>query len=76
VAAHTIAGFARDALAFGQRAGDAYARNISEYLTEESRDLPVRIEVDEFLDGVDRLREAVDRLDVRVASAERSRGAA
>ena len=72
----TIAGFARDALDFGRRAGDTFARNISEYLTEESRDLPVRIEVEEFLDGVDRLREAVDRLDARVAAAERSRGAA
>jgi len=75
VAAHTIAGFARDAFAFGQRAGDTLARNVSEYLTEESRDLPVRIEVEEFLDGVDRLRESVDRLDVRVAAAERPRGA-
>jgi len=76
VAAHTIAGFARDALAFGQRAGDTLARNVSEYLTEESHDLPVRIEVEEFLDGVDRLRESVDRLDARLAAIERSRGGA
>jgi len=74
VAAHTIAGFTRDALAFGQRAGDTLARNVSEYLTEESHDLPVRIEVEEFLDGVDRLRESVDRLEVRLAVIERSRG--
>ena len=39
--------------------------------------MPVRIEVEEFLDGVDRLREAVDRLDVRVASrSSDSRGGA
>lgn len=76
VAAHTFAGFARDALAFGQRAGDAFARNVSEYLTEESRDVPVRLEVEEFLDGVDRFREAVDRLEARVAAAARARGAA
>jgi len=75
VAAHYLARFARDALDFGRRAGDAFARNLREYLTEESRDLPVRLEVEEFLAGVDRLREAVDRLETRIAAAERSRGA-
>jgi ubiquinone biosynthesis protein UbiJ len=75
VAAHPHAGFARDALAVGQRAGDAFARNVSEYLSEESRDVPVRLEVEEFLDGVDRFREAVDRLEARVAAAARARGA-
>lgn len=75
VAAHYLARFARDALDFGRRAGDAFARNLGEYLTEESRDLPVRLEVEEFLEGVDRLREAVDRLETRIAAAERSRGA-
>lgn len=67
-AAHYLAGFARDAAAFGRRAGDTLARNTAEYLTEESRDLPVRIEVEEFLEDVDRLREAVDRLESRVAA--------
>jgi ubiquinone biosynthesis protein UbiJ len=76
VAADYLAGFARDALDFGRRAGDAFARNLGEYLTEESRDLPVRLEVEEFLEGVDRLREAVDRLETRIAAAERARGAA
>jgi ubiquinone biosynthesis protein UbiJ len=75
-AAHWLAGIARDAAAFGRRTGDALARNVSEYLTEESRDLPARLEVEEFLDGVDRLREAVDRLEARVAAVARTRGAA
>ena len=74
-AAHYLAGFARDAAAFGRRAGDTLARNTAEYLTEESRDLPVRVEVEEFLEDVDRLREAVDRLDARIAAAERARTA-
>jgi ubiquinone biosynthesis accessory factor UbiJ len=74
-AAHYLAGFARDAAAFGRRAGDTLARNTAEYLTEESRDLPVRVEVEEFLEDVDRLREAVDRLESRVASVERPQGA-
>jgi ubiquinone biosynthesis accessory factor UbiJ len=75
-AAHYLAGFARDAAAFGRRAGDTLARNTAEYLTEESRDLPVRVEVEEFLEDVDRLREAVDRLESRVAAVERPRGSA
>jgi ubiquinone biosynthesis protein UbiJ len=73
-AAHHLANVAREALAFGQRAGDTLARNLSEYLTEESHDLPARVEVEEFVDGVDRLREAVDRVEARVAAAERARG--
>jgi ubiquinone biosynthesis accessory factor UbiJ len=75
-AAHYLAGFARDAAAFGRRAGDTLARNTAEYLTEESRDLPVRVEVEEFLEDVDRLREAVDRLESRVAAIERPQGPA
>lgn len=75
-AAHYLAGFAREAAAFGQRAGDTLARNTAEYLTEESRDLPVRVEVEEFLEDVDRLREAVDRLDARVAALVRAQGPA
>jgi ubiquinone biosynthesis protein UbiJ len=70
-AAHYLAGFARQAADFARRAGDSFARSTSEYLTEESRDLPARLEVEEFLDGVDRLREAVDRLDARISAAER-----
>jgi ubiquinone biosynthesis protein UbiJ len=75
VAAHALAGLARDTLDFGRRVRDAFARDAAEFLTEESRDLPARIEVEEFLAGVDRLREDVDRLDARLAAAERVRGA-
>ena len=75
-AAHTMARFAHEAADFGRRAGDTFARNVSEYLTEESRDLPVRIEVEEFLDGVDRLREAIDRLAARVIALEQTRSRA
>jgi ubiquinone biosynthesis accessory factor UbiJ len=76
VAAHYLARLGREAAEFGLRARDAFARNVSEYLTEESRDLPARIEIEEFLTGVDRLREAVDRLESRLAAAERSRARA
>ncbi len=72
VAAHRIAGFARDALAFGRRVGNTLAQDAAEYLTEESRDLPARLEVDEFLAAVDTLREATDRLEARLAAAEKA----
>ena len=66
VAAHRLAGSPRCRW-LRERARDTLARNVAEYLTEESRDLPVRLEVEEFLADVDRLREAIDRLDARIA---------
>jgi ubiquinone biosynthesis protein UbiJ len=73
VAAHHLANLARGTRDFMRRARDTFAQNIAEYLTEEGRDVPARIEVDEFLAGVDRLREATDRLDARIAALERNR---
>lgn len=57
-----------------ERAGKSAAENVAEYLTEESRDLPSRTEVEEFLAGVDGVRESADRLDARIRLLERSRG--
>lgn len=45
---------------------ETLALNITEYLQEEARLLPARIEVQHFLDDVDRLRSDVDRLDARL----------
>lgn len=73
-AAHHAMRLARGAVDFGRRAGGILARNVSEFLTEESRDVPARIEAEEFVEGVDRLRESVDRLEARVAAAERAKG--
>ncbi len=73
-AAHYLARFARGTADFGRRAGDALTRNVSEYLSEESRDVPTRVEAEEFLEGVDRFREAVDRLEARITAAARARG--
>lgn len=73
VAAHHLANLARDAVDFGRRARDTFMQNVSEYLTEESRDVPLRAEVEEFLARVDGLREATDRLEARLAALERPR---
>lgn len=73
VAAHRIGNVARSALAFGRRASDTFARNVAEYLQEEGRDLPTRIEADEFIAGVDAVRDDVDRLEARLALLEARR---
>ncbi|MGQ0384047.1 MAG: ubiquinone biosynthesis accessory factor UbiJ [Gammaproteobacteria bacterium] len=73
VAAHHLGNLARGAADFARRARDTFAQNVSEYLTEESRDVPLRAEVEEFLAGVDGLREATDRLEARLAALERRR---
>jgi ubiquinone biosynthesis protein UbiJ len=70
VAAHRVANFARGILDLGRRATDSLATSAAEYLQEEGRDLPVRIEVDEFLKDVDRLRDDTERLEARIARVE------
>ena len=67
VAARNLANLARGFLDFGRQAGRSLAGNVSEYLQEEGRDLPTRTEVEEFLAGVDRLRDDVERLEARLA---------
>jgi len=47
---------------------------MGEYLTEESRDLPARPEVEDWIAQVDRLREDADRLEARLALLERRHG--
>ena len=71
--AHHLASLAHSALRFGLKARDTFAQNVAEYLTEEGRDVPARFEVDEFLAGVDAVREATDRLEARLLQLERPR---
>jgi ubiquinone biosynthesis protein UbiJ len=70
VAAHQVGNFARSALAFGRRTADTFAQNVAEYLQEEGRDIPTRVEADEFIAGVDKLREDADRLEAKLALLE------
>ncbi|HKZ74371.1 MAG TPA: SCP2 sterol-binding domain-containing protein [Steroidobacteraceae bacterium] len=69
--AHQLGRFARLALAWGRRAADTTVRNAAEYLAHERADLVPRAEADQFLRGVDRLRETVDRLEARILRLER-----
>ncbi len=70
VAARRAANFARDLLDWGRRTGKSLAGSVAEYLQEEGRDLPTRTEAEEFLAGVDRLRDDVERLEARLARLE------
>lgn len=67
VAARRVANLARGILDFGRRATDSLATSAAEYLQEEGRDVPVRLEVEEFLRDVDLLRDDVERLEARLA---------
>jgi ubiquinone biosynthesis protein UbiJ len=71
VAAHQVGNLARSAIGFARRAADTLALNVSEYLQEEGRDVPSRTEADEFIAGVDTLRDDVDRFEARLALIER-----
>ena len=52
--------------------GKALARDGAEFLTEESRDLVSRAELDAFCDDVDDLRDAVERLERRIERQARA----
>lgn len=70
--AHQMARAVKGLFDFGHRAGQTTLRNTAEYFAHESRDLVPRAEADVFLNGVDRLREDMDRLEARFAALEAS----
>lgn len=72
VAARRLANVARGFLDWGRKASDSLATNVVEYLQEEGRDLPTRVEVEEFLADVDRLRDDTGRLEAHLARLERN----
>jgi ubiquinone biosynthesis protein UbiJ len=73
VAAHRLANVARDVLGWGRKAAGSFTGSVVEYLQEEGRDLPTRVEVDEYLEGVDRLRDDTERLEAKLARLEARR---
>jgi ubiquinone biosynthesis protein UbiJ len=70
VFAHEVGTAARKAARWGKRSGDVLGQNLAEYLTEETRLVPHRYEVNAFLDDVDRLRDDLARLEAHVARLE------
>ena len=68
--ARGLTGFARKAFSWAGHVQRTAGENIAEYLQEESRDLVNKTELDEFLRGVDTLRETADRIEARLANLE------
>jgi ubiquinone biosynthesis protein UbiJ len=65
-AAHRAGEFARGFRTWVQDTRETVHSNITEYLQEESRDVPSRYEVDRFASAVDALRDDVARLEARI----------
>jgi ubiquinone biosynthesis accessory factor UbiJ len=75
--ARLVSEWGRRALHLARRVHRTAGENIAEYLQEEGRDLVNKTELEEFLRGVDELREMADRIEARLGHLEqRLKGAA
>lgn len=76
VVAHKVGRAVRDVGDWSAQALSALLMNSSEFLQEESRALPARVEVERFFADVDSLRESADRVAQKIerylASADRA----
>jgi ubiquinone biosynthesis protein UbiJ len=68
--ARRLSQLAKQTAAWARKARRTAGENIAEYLQEESRDLVNKPELDEYLQGVDAVREAADRVEARIARLE------
>lgn len=66
VVAHQTMQQVRQAQDYVAQMADTLQQNLSEYLTEEARLLPYHYEVEDWLVEVERIRDDVERLSVRV----------
>jgi ubiquinone biosynthesis accessory factor UbiJ len=66
IPAHQIGNAARMLIAALSGIADRLRMDLSEYLQEEARVIPTRIEVEQFMDDVDSLRADLDRLEARL----------
>jgi len=73
VPAHQLARLVRGALAWSARAADSAWRSTADYLAHERADLVPRHEGEQFLRGVEALREDLDRLAARIELLARRR---
>jgi ubiquinone biosynthesis protein UbiJ len=66
IPAHKLGNLFRQCETYSNQGLKNLQLNISEYLQEESRQLPTRLEIENFLNGVDTLRDDLERLEQRV----------
>ncbi|HEX7062917.1 MAG TPA: SCP2 sterol-binding domain-containing protein [Woeseiaceae bacterium] len=74
VAAHEVGDFLRRVGRWSREARETLRHNLSEYLQEESRELPTRYETNAFRDRVERLRDDVARMEARLRRLEAADG--
>jgi ubiquinone biosynthesis protein UbiJ len=65
---------AKSVRTWARRATRTAGENIAEYLQEEGRDLVTKTEMEEFLRGVDGVRDGVDRIEARLKGIEQRVG--
>lgn len=68
--ARHLSQLARSVRTWARRTRRAAGENIAEYLQEEGRDLVTKTELEEFLRGVDGVRDSVDRIEARLTRIE------
>ena len=68
--ARHLSQLAKSVRTWARRARRTAGENIAEYLQEEGRDLVSKTEVEEFLRGVDGVRDDVDRIEARLKGLE------
>ncbi|MDH5300759.1 MAG: SCP2 sterol-binding domain-containing protein [Gammaproteobacteria bacterium] len=66
VAAHQLGRAAQDAFSFFSRTVQGLLRDSAEYVTEERRDVPSKVELDDYYNRVDEVRAHVDRVAARI----------
>jgi ubiquinone biosynthesis accessory factor UbiJ len=68
--ARHLSQLAKSVRTWARRARRTAGENIAEYLQEEGRDLVTRTEIEEFLGGVDTVRDGVERIEARLKVLE------
>ena len=71
VVAHQVGNLVRGLSEWGRDQLTTSGMNLQEYLQEELRLLPSRVEVEEYLSNVDSLRDDLERLDARITQLRR-----
>ena len=68
--AYQLGVFAKRFESYGKRSMDNFRMDVSEYLQEESRILPTKVEINRFINDVDEFEAHVQRLDARIQRLE------
>ncbi|MDE0856825.1 MAG: hypothetical protein OSA97_20615, partial [Nevskia sp.] len=69
-AAHRLVGGLRELFGWGRHAAQRLTQDTAEYLREETGDLARAGDIEEWMQGVETLREGADRLEARLALLE------